>query len=554
LPSNALLRFSVFTEEAMTLHHKRHFTVGVFVLLAAVVLCSMPLGIFAQARNSIVFTFDGLVRGTTSAAGVREFLGIPYAAPPVGELRWRPPVPHAPWFEPLDATHFANHCPQTVSPFGIASTTEDCLFLNVFTPGSGDVRQLRPVMVWIHGGALVTGESNDYDPTAMVQDGVIVVTINYRLGALGFLAHPAFAAEKTDPDRDGDPATNFAGNYGLMDQQLALRWVRDNIIFFGGDPLNVTIFGESAGGLSVFSQLTSPPAAHLFHKAIVESGAYNLNTQSLATAEAAGTAFATAAGCSSQTAACLRALPVATILANENPAGYTPNIDGSFYPLSLGTALATGQFQHVPVIQGGNHDEWRLFVALDFDLTIGPIGNNEADYEAALATLVGPAAPIVAAQYPLASFPSADLAFGAAGTDAVFACPALSADLSMSQFVPLSTYEFNDENAPEDFLPPVSFPYGAAHASEIQYLFNLPVTVPRPPLSAAQLQLSSTMQHYWTNFAKFGTPNGSGVPVWQNFNPLAGNFQSLIPPSPAQETNFIANHNCAFWAALLAAE
>jgi para-nitrobenzyl esterase len=549
------MRFCLFTEEAMTFHHKRQVTVGVFVLLAAVVLCSMPLGIFAQARNSIVFTFDGLVRGTTSAAGVREFLGIPYAAPPVGELRWRPPVPHAPWFEPLDATQFANHCPQTFSPFGIPSTTEDCLFLNVFTPGSGDVRQLRPVMVWIHGGALVTGESNDYDPTAMVKDGVIVVTINYRLGALGFLAHPAFAAEKTDPNRDRDAATNFAGNYGLMDQQLALRWVRDNIIFFGGDPLNVTIFGESAGGLSVFSQLTSPPAAHLFHKAIVESGAYNLNTQSLATAEAAGTAFATAAGCSSQTAACLRALPVATILANENPAGYTPNIDGSFYPLSLGTALATGQFHHVPVIQGGNHDEWRLFVALDFDLTIGPIGNNEPDYEAALATLVGPfVAPIVAAQYPLANFPSADLAFGAAGTDAAFACPALSADLSMSQFVPLSTYEFNDENAPEDFLPPVTFPYGAAHASEIQYLFNLPVTIPRPPLSAAQLQLSSTMQHYWTNFAKFGTPNSPGVPAWQNFNPLAGNFQSLIPPSPTQETNFIANHNCAFWAALLAAE
>ncbi|HXO32099.1 MAG TPA: carboxylesterase family protein, partial [Candidatus Acidoferrales bacterium] len=211
---------------------------------------------------------------------------------------------------------------------------------------------------------------------------------------------------------------------------------------------------------------------------------------------------------------------------------------------------------HVPVIQGGNHDEWRLFVALDFDFAagIGPIPNTEAGYEGALATLVGPAAPIVAAEYPLASFPSADLAFGAAGTDVVFACPALSADLSMSQFVPLSTYEFNDENAPEDFLPPASFPYGAAHASELQYLFNLPVTVPHLPLNAQQLQLSSTMQHYWTNFAKFGTPNGAGVPAWLNFNPAVGNFQSLIPPSPTEETNFAAAHKCAFWAALLAAE
>ena len=544
----------------MAFPEQRQFKVAVLLILAAaVVLCSLPADSQAQAQagNPFAFTFSGLVRGTVSSAGVREFLGIPYAAAPLGNLRWRPPVPHAPWFQTLDATQFANHCPQTASPFGVASTTEDCLFLNVYTPGSnggGGIEGPRPVMVWIHGGALVDGESNDYDPTAMVKDGVIVVTINYRLGILGFLAHPAFAAEKTDPDHDGDFAAGSAGDYGLMDQQLALRWVRDNIVFFGGDPLNVTIFGESAGGLSVFSQLASPSAANLFQKAIIESGAYNQTTQTLATAEAAGTTFATAAGCSSQTAACLRALPVSTLLANQNPAGYTPNIDGEFLPLSLGTALATGQFHHVPIIQGSNHDEWRLFTSLDFDLTIGPIGNNEVAYEAALASLVGPGAPFVAAEYPLASFPSADLAFATAGTDVVFACPAYGADLSMSQFVPLSTYEFNDENAPQDFLPPVTFPYGAAHASELQYLFNLPITVPRPPLDAQQLQLSSAMQHYWTNFAKSGTPNGAGLAAWPQFNPLQGNFQSLIPPSPVQETTFATNHKCAFWAALLAAQ
>jgi len=527
---------------------------AISMLFAVVVFCSMPKITPAQEQKPLVFTFSGLVRGSVSSAGIREFLGIPYATPPVGNLRWQPPVPHAPWFAPLEATKFANHCPQPASPFGLASVTEDCLFLNVYTPDSAVFSGPRPVMFWIHGGALVSGESDDYDPTALVKDGVIVVTINYRLGALGFLAHPAFADEKTDPDHDGDFATGSAGDYGLMDQQLALRWVRDNILFFGGDPLNVTIFGESAGGLSVFSQLASPPAQHLFHKAIIESGAYALTTQTLATAEATGTTFATAAGCSSQTAACLRALPVTTILATENPAGYTPNIDSGFFPLSLNTALATGQFHHVPVIQGSNHDEWRLFTAIDFDFVSGPIPNNPAAYEAALATLVGPAAPLVAAQYPLASFPSADLAFATAGTDVVFACPALGADLSMSQFVPLSTYEFNDENAPQDFLPPVSFPYAAAHASEIQYIFNLPVTVPHPPLNPQQLQLSSTMQHYWTNFAKFGTPNSPGTPFWAPYNPLVGDFQSLIPPTPTQETNFATAHNCAFWAALLGAQ
>jgi para-nitrobenzyl esterase len=524
------------------------------ILCVAAAFCIAPKTAQAQEEQPLVFTFSGQVRGTVSSEGVRQFLGIPYAAPPVGNLRWRPPVAHSPWFAPLDATKFANHCPQPPSPFGRPSVTEDCLFLNIFTPDSRAFSGPRPVMFWIHGGALVTGESDDYDPTALVKDGVVVVTINYRLGALGFLAHPAFAAEKTDPDLDHDFDAGSAGDYGLMDQQLALRWVRDNILFFGGDPLNVTIFGESAGGLSVFSQLVSPPAQHLFHKAIIESGAYNLTTQTLATAEAAGSAFASASGCASQTAACLRALPVTTILINENPAGYTPNIDGEFLPLSLGTALATGQFHHVPVIQGTNHDEWRLFTALDFDLISGPIANNQTAYEAALATLVGPAAPLVAAQYPLANFPSADLAFASAGTDAAFACPALAADLSMSQFVPLNTYEFNDENAPQDFLPPVSFPYAAAHASEIQYIFNLPVTVPRPPLNPQQLQLSSTMQHYWTNFAKSGTPNSPNAPFWEKFNPVAGNFQSLTPPTPAKETNFAVAHNCAFWAALLAAQ
>jgi para-nitrobenzyl esterase len=532
---------------------KQQFTLS--ILFAAVIFCAMPLVVHAQEHSPLVFTFSGPVRGSVTSAGLHEFLGIPYAAPPVGNLRWRPPIAHAPWFQPLEATNFANHCPQPPSPFGRASITEDCLFLNVFTPSASDFFHLHPVMVWIHGGALVTGESDDYDPTALVQDGVIVVTINYRLGALGFLAHPAFAAENTDPDRDRDIDSNSAGDYGLMDQQQALRWVRDNILFFGGDPLNVTIFGESAGGLSVFSQLVSPPAAGLFHKAIIESGAYALSTQTLATAEAAGTAFATAAGCSAQTSACLRALPVTTVLTFENPAGYTPNIDGEFFPVSLGTALASGQFHRVPVIQGTNHDEWRLFTALDFDFISGPIADNEAAYEAALATLVGPeAAPFVSAQYPLATFPSADIAFAAAGTDAAFACPALGADLSMSQFVPVSPYEFNDENAPQDFLPPVSFPYAAAHGSELQYLFALPVTVPHPPFTAQQLQLSADMQHYWTHFAKTGTPNSPSVPLWQVFNPGAGNFQSLIPPSPTQETNFATAHHCAFWAGFLAAQ
>jgi len=471
-----------------------------------------------------------------SAGAADEFLGIPYAAPPVGALRWRPPQPAARWSGVRDATQFAPHCAQSASPFGQASTSEDCLYLNVLTPPGGTRANHRlPVMVWIHGGALVTGESNDYDPAKLVSNNAIVVTINYRLGALGFLAHPALASHPGGP----------SGDYGLMDQQAALRWVQRNISQFGGDPRNVTIFGESAGGLSVLSQLASPGARGLFAKAIVESGAYNLTQAPLATAEAAGEAFATSAGCASQTAACLRSLPVATILANQTATGYTPDIDGRVLTQSIGTALSSGQFNRVPVIDGTNHDEWRLFVA-ESELEGAPV--TAANYQSMIASTlqVTPAiAAVIAAQYPLSAYPSPSVALGAVGTDAIFACPALTVDNSVSVYVPTFAYEFNDENAPELSLPPVSFPYGAAHASELQYLFGLPNAV---PLSSAQQQLAAAMQGYWTNFAKRGFPSSFGEPLWPHFDSVGQRMISLVPPQPQVETDFAAEHNCAFWA------
>jgi para-nitrobenzyl esterase len=489
------------------------------------------------STGPVVGTAGGAVRGLTTPAA-EEFLGIPYAAPPVGRLRWRPPRPAAHWAGVRDATQFAPHCAQSASPFGQASTSENCLYLNVFTPPAAHASHRLPVMVWIHGGALVTGESNDYDPTKLVSNGTIVVTINYRLGALGFLAHPALAR------RPGGPS----GNYGLMDQQAALRWVQRNISQFGGDPRNVTIFGESAGGLSVLSQLASPRAHGLFARAIVESGAYNLTQTPLATAEAAGEAFATSAGCASQTAACLRSLPVATILANQTATGYTPDIDGRVLTQSIGTALSSGQFNRVPVINGTNHDEWRLFVA-ESELEGAPV--TVANYQAMIASTLGvtPAiAAAIAAQYPLSAYPSPSVALGAVGTDAIFACPALTVDQSVSKYVPTFAYEFNDENAPELFLPPVSFPYGAAHASELQYLFDLPNATFPSPLSAQQEQLATAMRQYWTNFATTGSPSSAAAALWPQFDSTSQQMISLIPPQPQAETGFATEHNCAFWA------
>jgi len=503
-------------------------------------------GTAAQGTSGgpLAVTSTGRVQGKVAGA-TDEFLGIPYAAPPAGALRWAPPQPAVPWSGTRPATSFAPHCPQSASPFGLASTSEDCLFLNVFRPANGPGN--RPVMVWLHGGALVTGESDGYDPANLVRRGVVVVTINYRLGALGFLADRALAARPVGP----------TGNYGLMDQQAALRWVHRNIARFGGNPHNVTIFGESAGGLSVLSQVVSPGARGLFQRAIVESGAYALTEQPLGKAEQAGAAFAAKTGCAkatdAKTAACLRGLPVATILADQNATGYQPDVDGSVLTRPIGAALASGHFNRVSLINGTNHDEWRFFVALDTLTRLPPV--TAANYVTSISLELGlpmTVARRIAAEYPVSSFPSAPEAAGAAGTDAAFACPALAVALDASKFVPVHAYEFSDENAPERFLPPLGFPYGAAHASELQYLFGIASAIPGP-LTADQQKLAAAMRTYWTDMALLGTPNLPVVPFWPAFSAATQQMISLVPPQPQTERGFAAAHHCAFWASLSAA-
>ncbi len=484
----------------------------------------------------------GAVQGMT-VNGVNEFLGIPYAAPPVGALRWHAPEPPAPWSGVRPATAFAPHCPQVAGAFGEGSTNEDCLFLNVFTPAHARPGS-TPVIVWIHGGALVSGESDDYDPTALVKDGVTVVTINYRLGELGFLANSALANAAGD-----------AGNYGLADQQAALRWVKANIFAFGGNPFNVTAAGESAGAVSVLAQLTSPGARGLFERAIVESGTHNVTETPLATAQAQGATFAAKVGCGTEpsaaaTASCLRAVPVSTILANQGTT--VPDVDGLVLKQQISTAVAAGQFARVPVLMGTNRDEWRLFVAAEQLIT--GVAVSATNYTAEIEGTLGVSATVAAqieTQYPLADFSSPSVALGAVGTDAIFACPSLEVETGLSKFTPTFAYEFNDENAPERFLPPVGFPYGAAHASELQYLFGLNTTANPPSLTAAQQQLAAQMQRYWTTQAKFGNPETLGQPRWPLFTAGAERMLSLDEPQPAVETTFSAEHQCAFWNATL---
>jgi para-nitrobenzyl esterase len=507
----------------------------VAALAVVTAACSSQAGPRPHTTRSalLVSVSDGQLRGK-QAGRTDEYLGIPYAAPPVGRLRWAAPQPPAHWTGVRPATTFAPHCPQPAGVFGRASTSEDCLYLNVYAPAVNRGSHL-PVMVWIHGGGYVGGESDDYNPSALVAHGVIVVTINYLLGALGFLAHPALAT------RPGGPS----GDYGLMDQQEALRWVQHNIRAFGGNPANVTIFGESAGGQSVLLQLMSPTAHGLFGKVIAESGGYAEYPQPLATAEAQGRAFAAKAGCASQTAQCLRSLPVATILKDQNQSGASADIDGLVVTQPLKTALASGDFSHVPVIDGSNHDEWRLFVAL---ATFEGHPVTKANYLATIeSTLHVPAqiATAIAAQYPLSKYASPPLAMSAVGTDGIFACPTLLLDQDLAKYTPLYAYEFNDENAPAGYPSP-GFPYAAAHASELQYLFGLPATS-HGTLSAQQQQLAAAMQQDWTSFAKTGVPS-SGATAWPQFVPASQEMLSLVPPKPQVESDFATEHDCGLWA------
>ena len=504
----------------------------------------------------IVRTDDGAVRGVT-AGTVSEFLGIPYAAPPTGNLRWRPPQPPAPWWGIRDATQFAPSCPQPPSPFAPSGTfSEDCLYLNVYTPGlpggdedhrlaHGGDEDGRPVLVWIHGGGLTEEGSSNYDGSELAADGAVVVTINYRLGALGFLAHPALASWRGGP----------AGNYGLMDQQAALRWVQDNIRQFGGNAHNVTIAGQSAGGLSVLAQLVSTGARGLFQRAIIESGSFALNQQPLATAEATGEAFAAQAGCPDQTAACLRNLPVAN-LAGTPFTGIPGVVDGKVLTQPIAAALAAGRFAHVPVLNGTNHDEERLFVK-GLMLTVSggtfvPIPDepiNPDNYQANIAAVLGVSAgraAAIAAEYPPAPYPMTDATLSTLVSDANFACPALQVDQWTSARVPTYAYEFNDDNAPQPYTPP-GFITVATHESELPYLFNLPNAPYHPAFSPGQQTLAASMQAAWVNFAATGSPATAALP-WPAFGSSA-QMLSLVPPQPQLETDFATRHHCAFWAA-----
>jgi para-nitrobenzyl esterase len=544
------------------------------VAVAAAPTVTTPQGIFPAQ------TYAGVAE-----SGITDFLGIRFAAPPVGNLRFAAPTPPPAVAGTISAAAFGSPCPQNASPFGSASTNEDCLFLNIYVPGSGvSARNNLAVMVFFYGGAFVDGEGSIYDPSSMaIQGNVIVVTVNYRLGILGYVASSALSAQS---------ANQVSGNYGFEDQLFALQWVKQNIGAFGGNSKDVTIFGESAGGFSVCEAIVSPKGAGLFQRAITESGPCGEPLPSLAGAQASGDAIVSALGCAESSdaasVACLRSLSTAAILAEQNTitsasnltslVAFFPNVDGALITQQPIASLALGEYNHVPIIEGTNHDEGRLFVALGFDLNpqVGVI--TAADYPIAIqgvasalvtdssgllatsgttsssnsgsnATEVNLITQEILQEYPLANYAGPGEALGAVLTDGLFSCIANISNELFSLSVPTYAYQFDDENAPTPELPPVSFPYGATHTDELQFLFTLASTP--STLSNAEKNLAGVMQNYWSSFARSGTPNSLQTPAWAPFSIATGNVQSLNTPKPGVELGFAEQHHCNFWIGVL---
>lgn len=498
----------------------------------------------ACAAGTVVGTQQGPVCGL-SEGGVKSWLGIPYAAPPVGSLRWAPPQPPSARSATFDATVEGNLCPQPAIFGGAPVTTEDCLNLNVQAPADAGPGSRLPVMVEIHGGGFEFLGPDDGTPLVK-GGGVVFVGINYRLGIFGFLADAALGAH--------------SGDYGLQDQQAALAWVQRNIAQFGGDPHNVTIFGASAGGSSVCDALTSPGAAGLFQKGISESGEYNAvigpNTAwqpqdchaqlpTEAQAQAAGARFAAAVGCGdvADVAACLRDVPVSTLLSqvgngfSADSGTIAPIVNGTTLPMSPVDAFAKGRINHATLMIGVARDE-------NYGGSAVAVA-SPAQYQTLIDQQYGSLAPAVLARYPLTRFPAPApfIAHRTVVADSDAVCPAILNDYRLSQHIPVFAYEMDDADAPPALFVDPSEPNGSYHVDETFLLFPSGAT-----LDANQQALASQLTAEWTGFARTGNPTVAGTPLWQRFTPANPVVMSLVEGGDsALTTDIPQQHNCSFW-------
>ena len=501
------------------------------------------------AAASVVATASGQLQGA-AAEGVENFFGIPYAAPPVGDLRWRPPAPVEAWDDVRPAVDYGSACPQTFGLDAERIENEDCLFLNVQRPEGTAADAKLPVLVFIHGGGWRTGSGNNENLDAMVRDnGIIGVTMNYRLGNLGNLVHPALTAE-----------AGQSGNYGFLDQQAALRWVQANIAAFGGDPARVTIAGESAGGGSVCVHMTAPSSEGLFAGAIMMSTLCNATP--LPEAERIGTSIAEALGCTGEdAAACLRETSVASLIDSPEVAWQIVS-NTEFLPREPYQALQSGEFRKVPVLIGATRDEARSLLT-DWATTSVPVW-DEQGYEAYVRENFGEGADAVLTVYPwpedatryTGTYLVADVMIEnlLPGEGSLSPCKTNRITEVLAPQVPTFAYEWAHTDGSGWFEVP-GYIWGAGHATELPYLipnrgnfaFNANA------FGDDERQLAEDMRSYWGAFVTTGEPEVGGQPDWPAYQPgqgpvlrLAGGDDLATVPAVALR----AAHNCDFWESL----
>ncbi|MFO1420626.1 MAG: carboxylesterase family protein [Candidatus Competibacteraceae bacterium] len=471
------------------------------------------------------------------------YLGIPFAAPPVGPLRWQPPTEPKVWQGTRQATAFSPPCPQ-VEDNGAVIGNEDCLYLNVWKPLAASAGANLPVMVFVHGGGNTQGSASKlrdgfplYDGQRLAERGqVVVVTLQYRLGALGFLVHPALAAES--PQR-------VSGNYGLLDQIAALGWVQRNIHAFGGDPGRVLLLGQSAGALDTCMLVTSPLARGLFSRALMESGGCNAKSATERAAE--GESLATTVGCdhAANPVACLRQLDATTLVravdtSPTSPLGivkltFGPNVDGYVLPVEPIDALDSGQHNPVPFVIGANADETSTFGI--------PITLTEYEYQLAARAVFDPAqADAVLARYPVSAYGSPRDALIAATTDAQFVCPArrIARAAANHQTPPVYRYFFT-----HGLSGPFSGLLEAGHGVDLLFVFQHIGSDPRYPPTAEDQALEFAMLGYWTRFAATGDPNGGQAVNWPQYVADADPYLELA--TPVRSGTGVRTAQCDFW-------
>ncbi|MFJ5259856.1 carboxylesterase/lipase family protein [Streptomyces sp. NPDC088387] len=472
-------------------------------------------------------TEQGVLRGRD--LGASDFFGtVPYAAPPTGPLRWKSPRSAAPWQGVRQATAPSPACAQTANSNGPRSEREDCLYMDVWRPKTAAVRAGRaPVLFWIFGGGGINGAGSQYDAQALAQEtGSIVVTVNHRLGWLGFLALPALTRE-----------AGVSGQYGFLDQIAGLRWLKRNARALGGDPHRVTVGGQSAGGRAVCRLMASPQAKGLFQQAIIQSGA--CNAEQLAPRETAGTAFATKLGCADTTdqLACLRRTGVGTMLDRPEPPPGTPTIGGNALPMDPRLAIETGRISRVPVLIGNTSDENRPYPG------ISQPASPQA-YRDWVHRSYPSLANEVLRQYDDMAPPDAA---GAVASDPDRVCRAWKIENTLARHTPVYAYEFADTTAPSEVATP-GFSWGAYHTTELEYLFSFTRWDGSPKfltgLNREQQRLAREMRARWGTFLHTGAPRGSRWPGYHEDRQVTMQFQL---PGARLDGDFADSHRCRFW-------